>query len=106
MSNSRKRKFECLEEHKNGYNNHNNSYSNPPNKKQYIIKTLYKHTNDKKEFDIIYNTLKDMNNLKNISEAIIKVIAVFATGKIKLCDCCNTKEILCLDMEEANGRIT
>ena len=55
---------------------------------------------DRKKCKLIYNTLKNMIELKNMSSNILEIIAVYATGKIKICSLCNKNKILCLETEK------
>ena len=91
MSTNKKRKFECLQQNMTDNDKHKNLYSEPPKKKQ-CIKKQFEHSSDEKKFDIIYNTLKQMNNLKSTPEEILKEIAIYSTGEIKLCDYCKKTE--------------
>ena len=61
------------------------------------------YNSERIELVLIYNTLKHMNELTNISSDILKIISIYANGKIKICDSCNKNEILYLKTEQQKG---
>eukprot|EP01084_Bolivina_argentea_P261322 441550_1 len=67
------------------------------------IVTLFGNREDQIKYDKIYNGCKqffecDQGVKYNVAEDIVKIISIFATGKIKQCDHCE-EELLILSCE-------